>query len=301
MDEKRSVEEEIEESLRICEEILNNNPDIISKKSDIELDEILRETNREPSDSNPVQQEMGKTAGEVKHTSGASVKEEPIYWGEQPGVQSIPPREIQHTVENSGNRKTDKKAEEKIAPVPKKNVKTKTRKRGVGRTLISLLVCIVIAVASAFLITHFVANHTTVEGGSMEPCLKNNDELIVEKISYLTGKPERFDVVVFKFNENTNYIKRIIGLPGENVRIEEGKIYINDQAIFDEFANGVMEDAGIAEKTVSLGADEYFVLGDNRNASKDSRHKDVGVVKGDKIIGKAWLRMMPFGDFGFIK
>lgn len=279
MEEKRTVQEEIEESLRICEELLNDNPDIISERPDIDLEKILDET----------------------HDFVEPDKEKTVRAEEQPTVQNIRPLEITYEEVPSEKMKPDKKTVEKIDNVPKKSVETKTKKRSIVRTLISFLVCIAIAVAAAFLITHYVANHTTVEGSSMEPCLGNGDELIVEKISYLTGKPERFDVVVFKFNETTNYIKRIIGLPGEDVRIEEGKIYINDKAIFDEHANGVMEDPGIAEETVSLGADEYFVLGDNRNASKDSRNKDVGVVKGDHIIGKAWLRMMPFDDFGIIQ
>lgn len=268
MDEKRTVEEEIEESLRICEEILNDNPDMVSQKPEIDLEDILGEKPYEASDQKPA----GYPPPQKKEFVLPAEEE-------QPAVTNVAPVKIS----------------------PKKKEAVKTPKRGVLRTLISIVVCIAIAVGAAFLITHYVANHTTVEGNSMEPCLTNGDELIIEKISYLTGKPERFDVVVFKFNEDTNYIKRVIGLPGEEVRIEEGWVYINDKAIFDEHANGVMEDAGTAEKTITLGADEYFVLGDNRNASKDSRHKDVGAVKRADIIGKAWLRMMPFEKFGFIK
>lgn len=292
MDQKKTVQEEIEESLRICEEILNENPDIIPPKPDIDVEEILRNTEHGYSYTEDAAGQKENEA--VRNTEGGTAGPE-----ETQAVQNIRPLEIKH--EEDGLTAAGEKKEKKPENVPVSDVKTRSRKRSAARTLISILVCVVIAVAAAILITHFVANHTTVEGNSMEPCLGNGDELIVEKVSYLTEKPERFDVVVFKFNENTNYIKRIIGLPGEKVRIEEGKIYINDKAIFDEHANGVMEEAGIAEKTVTLGNDEYFVLGDNRNASKDSRHKDVGTVKADQIIGKAWLRMMPFDDFGFIK
>ena len=169
-------------------------------------------------------------------------------------------------------------------------------------TIISFLVCVVIAVTAAILISCFVANHTTVEGNSMKPGLASGDHLVVEKVSYLTGKPKRYDVIVFQYNETTNYIKRVIGLPGETVRIdEEGKIYINDCAVFDEYGNGVIEDAGIAKNNVKLGEDEYFVLGDNRNASKDSRSSEVGMVKEDQILGKAWLRVLPLENFGIIK
>jgi signal peptidase I len=134
----------------------------------------------------------------------------------------------------------------------------------------------------------------------MEPALKNEDQLIIEKVSYLMGDPERFDIIVFKYNETTNYIKRIIGLPGETIQIKDEKIYINGRAVFDKYGNGVMTDGGIAEEELVLGNDEYFVLGDNRNASKDSRDSDVGAVKRSQIIGKAWLRIMPFDSFGTI-
>ena len=82
---------------------------------------------------------------------------------------------------------------------------------------------------------------------------------------------------------------------------EEGKIYINDRAVFDEYGSGVIEDAGIAEKNIKLKTDEYFVLGDNRNASKDSRSAEVGMVKENQIIGKAWLRVLPWNKFGMIE
>ena len=92
---------------------------------------------------------------------------------------------------------------------------------------------------------------------------------------------------MFRESESVNYIKRVIALPGETIQITEGKIYINERAIFDAYGNAKMEDGGIAEKPIKLGQDEYFVLGDNRNASKR-----------DQIIGKAWLRVLPFDNFG---
>ena len=114
----------------------------------------------------------------------------------------------------------------------------------------------------------------------------------------MTNNPERYDIIVFRESESVNYIKRVIALPGETIQITEGKIYINERAIFDAYGNAKMEDGGIAKKPIKLGQDEYFVLGDNRNASKDSRDKAVGVIKRDQIIGKAWLRVLPFDNFG---
>lgn len=134
----------------------------------------------------------------------------------------------------------------------------------------------------------------------MEPALKDGDNLVVEKVSYLFGSPDRFDIIVFEQSENVNYIKRVIGLPGESVRIAEGKIYINDKPIFDAYSNGSQMDSGLAENTVTLGSDEYFVLGDNRNGSEDSRNPNVGAVKSDQIVGKAWLRVTPLEMFGLL-
>lgn len=254
MDDNRTLSEEIEESLRICEELLSQNPDFIPEKP-----QFLNELDEPELVSEPVQYE------------------------------SIQPL---RRVEESKKQPVSQVMEEK----------PKTEKHGIRRTIISILVCIVIAVTASILISCFVANHTTVEGSSMEPGLASGDQLVVEKISYLTGKPQRYDVIVFQYNETTNYIKRVIGLPGETVRIdEEGKIYINDCAVFDEYGSGVIEDAGIAQNNVKLGADEYFVLGDNRNASKDSRSSEVGMVKEDQIIGKAWLRVLPWETFGMIQ
>lgn len=279
MDEKKTISEQIEESLRICEELFSDAPEGIPEKPEIDLDEILND---------PV-----VSAGSVSHSEPENGMEHTKIW--KPEQVN---REWEEQTVRTVNAPQEEKKKPKVELTPEP---VSTEKRSVRSIVISLLVCVLIAVAAAVLITKFVANHTTVEGSSMEPCLQNKDELIVEKISYLTGEPERFDVVVFKFNEDTKYIKRIIGLPGETVRIEEGKIYINDRAIFDQYANGVMENAGIAEKTITLGEEEYFVLGDNRNASKDSRDEEVGTVKKDQIIGKAWLRVMPFDSFGTIE
>lgn len=134
----------------------------------------------------------------------------------------------------------------------------------------------------------------------MQPTLKNENHLVVEKISYLFGEPERFDIIVFEHSANANYIKRVIGLPGEQVQISEGKIYINDKPIYDEYGDGSMDDAGIAGEKLTLGPEEYFVLGDNREGSEDSRSETVGPVSADKIIGRAWLRILPANEFGLL-
>lgn len=168
-------------------------------------------------------------------------------------------------------------------------------------TLLGVLICVIVAMLLSLLITKYVAHHTSVEGSSMESTLSNGDQLIVEKLSYYFHDPERFDVIVFPYDNNVNYIKRIIGLPGETVQIMDGKIFINGEILNEDYGNAVMEEDGIASDVIQLGDDEYFVLGDNRNASVDSRKEEVGNIKRDKIQGKAWLRFYPFDDFQIIQ
>lgn len=155
-----------------------------------------------------------------------------------------------------------------------------------------------------YLVIHFVGQRTVVNGVSMENSLMDGDNLIVDKLTYRFHEPKRYDVVVFPYQQgkNTFYIKRVIGLPGDTVYIDpKGEIYINDEKLLETYGKEIILDPGIASDKVYLGADEYFVLGDNRNYSADSRDPSVGVVKRDNIIGRAWLRIYPFGSFGFVK
>ena len=138
----------------------------------------------------------------------------------------------------------------------------------------------------------------------MESTLQNGDNLIVDKISYRFSDPKRFDIVVFPFQyeEDTYYIKRIIGLPGEIVQIDtDGVIYINGEVLHESYGLEVIKDPGRAIEPITLGEDEYFVMGDNRNNSTDSRTELVGNVKRSELIGKAWVRIYPFSKFGKLR
>ena len=137
----------------------------------------------------------------------------------------------------------------------------------------------------------------------METTLSDRDNLIVDKISYRFRDPERFEIIVFPFQyeEHTYYIKRIIGLPGETVQVIDGYVYINGEMLDENYGLEVMDDPGIAAEPITLGEDEYFVLGDNRNHSSDSRDPSVGVLHRDDIMGRAWIRIWPFDKFGVIK
>ncbi len=157
-----------------------------------------------------------------------------------------------------------------------------------------------------YLVITFVGQRTEVDGASMEATLSDGDNLIVDKISYRFSDPQRFDIIVFPFRykEETYYIKRIIGLPGETVQIdEEGNIYINGKVLQESYGKEIIrpENIGIASEPVVLGEDEYFVMGDNRNNSNDSRAEIVGNIHRDDIIGKAWIRIWPFSEFGLLK
>ena len=161
-----------------------------------------------------------------------------------------------------------------------------------------------ISLVLTFLMIRYVGQRTRVDGSSMENTLTNGDNLIVDKISYRFHEPERFDIIVFpyQYKEDTYFIKRIIGMPGETVQItDKGEILINGEELVESYGREVIKDPGLASDPITLGEDEYFVMGDNRNYSKDSRFPDVGNIRRADIIGKAWLRIYPFDKIGFIR
>lgn len=173
------------------------------------------------------------------------------------------------------------------------------------RELFSTGLYLLVVLLLTSLVIRYVGQRTMVEGISMEPTLYDGDNLILDKVTYRFSEPKRFDIVVFpfKYKEKTNYIKRIIGLPGETVQIDEyGVIYINGEVLPERYGKEVIasDRIGLAYEPIVLGEDEYFVMGDNRNHSTDSRTELVGNVKRSEIIGRAWLRVWPFSRFGFI-
>ena len=167
-------------------------------------------------------------------------------------------------------------------------------------TSIYLLVVLLLT----YLVITFVGQRTVVSGASMEYTLSDGDNLIVDKITYRFSEPKRFDIIVFPFQyaDETYYIKRVIGLPGETVRIDdEGSIYINGEVLEETYGREVMEWPGRAYEEITLAPDEYFVLGDNRNNSSDSRDPSVGNIRKSDIIGRAWVRIWPLSKFGILK
>ncbi|MBR1692395.1 MAG: signal peptidase I [Lachnospiraceae bacterium] len=174
----------------------------------------------------------------------------------------------------------------------------------VVKEILNTVIYLAVALLLTFLIVTFVGQRTRVDGQSMEPTLFHEDNLIVDKLTYRFHDPERFDIIVFpiRWQAHTYYIKRIIGLPGETVQIDEdGKIYIDGELLEEDYGKEQIQDPGRALAPVTLGEDEYFVLGDNRNHSSDSRTVEVGSIKRADIIGRAWVRIYPFDRAGVLK
>ena len=169
------------------------------------------------------------------------------------------------------------------------------------KELAGWLLYIVLIIALTWIVVTFVGQRTEVSGSSMETTLSDKDQLIVDKMTYRFRDPKRYDIVVFpyQYQDNTYYIKRIIGLPGETVQILSG-MDIDGMRLDEHYGNEIMENPGIAEEPLTLGEDEYFVLGDNRNNSSDSRASDVGLIHRKDLIGRAWIRVWPLSQIGVI-
>lgn len=176
-----------------------------------------------------------------------------------------------------------------------------------------LAIYCIIFVAVLYLVPNYVCARTVVDGPSMKNTLYNKDSVLLDKLSYRFTDPKRFDVVVFyHFMDPENpdkkdkdayefYVKRIIGLPGETVQIIGDEIYINGELLEENYGKDPITDEGRATEPIVLGEDEYFVLGDNREVSVDSRYESVGNIKKDWIVGKVRVRVYPFDSMGIIK
>lgn len=154
-----------------------------------------------------------------------------------------------------------------------------------------LPVCVTLLAAAAAVCWVLFFEKARVYGHSMEPVLKDDQTVLVDKLAYRLGEPERFDVIVFRDRreEGRYYMKRIVGLPGETVQIADGRVTIDGVLLEEPSEREEIRDARRASEPVVLGQAEYFVLGDNRNGSSDSRDSDIGNVSAEQIIGRAVL------------
>ncbi len=189
-----------------------------------------------------------------------------------------------------------------------KGTKKKKTYKEVLKELFSLAIHLLVALGITVLFITFVAQKTVVHQTSMYPTLNDGDHLVVDKITYRFTDPQRFDIVIFPYREvekkNTYYVKRIIGLPGETIRIgEDGSIYIDGKMLIESYGRETIDyynnywSRGKGEG-ITLGEDEYFVMGDNRNNSVDSRYEVIGNVSRKEIVGRAVFRIFPFKNFG---
>lgn len=163
------------------------------------------------------------------------------------------------------------------------------------------IIYILLILLCVFVVPKYVIQRTVVSGTSMENTLHDGESLLVEKVSYHFTDPERFEVVVFYPDEEDRseyYVKRVIGLPGEMVQIIGDDIYINGELLPEDYGKQPMTYSGIAEEPLVLGEDEYFLLGDNRYVSFDSRYEEVGPVHKNMIAGKAIVRIWPLTKMG---
>ena len=177
------------------------------------------------------------------------------------------------------------------------------------RVILGLLAVIVSLVLILFALSPFLMDSVEVESGAMSPSISISDTVGVNRLAYLLLPPSRGDVVLFRTSrgetgaysgDQSASMRRIVGLPGETVQIMDGNVYINGSVLAEDYCFGEMTYGGTAASALTLGSDEYFVMADNRSNNFDSRDSTVGPVLGSDIIGKVWIRLLPFENFGLI-
>ena len=172
------------------------------------------------------------------------------------------------------------------------------------REIIIWVVEIAITIVVAAVFTYFFGVRSTVVGPSMSPQLEDGTEVLIDRFFYKFISPKSGDIIAFLPNGNTNthyYLKRVVAVPGDTVQIKDGRVYVNGEELAEEVEAARMDDAGLAENEITLAEDEYFVLGDNRNNSEDSRFANIGNIKESYIIGKAWFIIAPRDKLGLIQ
>lgn len=183
-----------------------------------------------------------------------------------------------------------------------KTKKSSKRKNSLGRELLEDVVLVIVVLAVVFILKNYVLINAVIPSGSMENTIMTGDRVFGNRLAYQFGEPERGDIVIFKYpdNEEELYIKRVIGLPGDKVEIRDGLVYLNDSA-------KPLEEPYLKETPVGdygpyqVPEDGYFMLGDNRNWSKDSRFWENTYVTREEVLAKAVFRYYPFDEIGTIE
>lgn len=189
--------------------------------------------------------------------------------------------------------------------VPENNGKVKTTEifASIGGFISSFIETVVVALVLAVVLYLFIMTPHEVVGNSMHPTYKNGEYLMANKITYKFGKPVRGDVIIFKYSDTQDFIKRIIGIPGDEVMVKDGHIYINgkqlDESAYLDSSIITNGESYIHEgQSITVPQDSYFVCGDNRPNSSDSR--EFGPIEFSKIKGKAWIVYFPFNQFRIV-
>ena len=160
------------------------------------------------------------------------------------------------------------------------------------KEIFSWLFWIGISAVTAVVLVYVFGLRTNVVGNSMEPHLYAGQKILINRLVYQISEPKFGDVIAFQPNENSHYyVKRVIGVPGDTLVIKNGRIFINDEELEEDESYDKIAEPGIAESELYLADGEYFVLGDNRNFSEDSRSGNIGIVKDSYIIGKVWIKL----------
>ncbi|WP_310602677.1 signal peptidase I [Anaerosporobacter sp.] len=204
--------------------------------------------------------------------------------------------------ENIEQNSKEQVQEEIQDEINNENEKPEEKKK--GGFLKELLVYVCIFLVLWKIVPTFIIERTIVEGTSMTNTLQDEEQLLVEKVSYRFSDPKRFDIVILMpYGDDVDeyFVKRVIGLPGETIQIIDDEIYINNTLLDESYGREPIRDAGIVSEPLTLGEDEYFVMGDNRNYSIDSRDEAIGPITRNLIKGKAVLRIWPINKFGTIK
>ena len=171
------------------------------------------------------------------------------------------------------------------------------------KEIMAWVIQIAAVIFMAYVCVSFFGVRTNVVGQAMSATLDNGDEVLINKFVYVISNPKADDVIVFLPNGNEKshyYVRRVIGVPGDKIQIKDGAVYVNGVLYNEKIEVASMEEAGIASEEITLGEDEYFVLGDNRNNSEDSRYANIGNIKEEYIVGKAWFRLESESGMGFI-
>jgi signal peptidase I len=171
------------------------------------------------------------------------------------------------------------------------------------KEILSWIFEIIIIIGIAYVAVTSLGYRTSVVGQAMEPTLEAGEHILIDKFLYIVSKPKSGDVIVFLPNGNEKshyYVRRVIAVPGDTVQIKNGAVYVNGTLHEETIVVSSVDDPGLAADELTLGEDEYFVLGDNRNNSDDSRYANIGMIKKSYIIGKAWFRFSAWTHFGLI-